>query len=58
MSTTPIRPPVTHETALAKGQAAEDAWNRRFASINDAPIREGERRAGADRPAAPTGGGR
>ncbi len=29
MSTTPIRPPFTRETALAKVQAAEDAWNSR-----------------------------
>jgi nuclear transport factor 2 (NTF2) superfamily protein len=64
---TPIRPPFTHESALAKVQAAEDAWNsrhgqwyrsygnemwefaadrlmaRRYASINDAPIRTSER---------------
>jgi nuclear transport factor 2 (NTF2) superfamily protein len=48
----PIRPPFTLETALAKVQATEDAWNsrdpqlmaRRCASINDAPIREDERR--------------
>lgn len=26
---TPIRPPFTHATALAKVQAAEDAWNSR-----------------------------
>ena len=29
MSTTPIRPPFTRETALGKVQAAEDAWNSR-----------------------------
>lgn len=29
MSTTPIRPPFTRETAVAKVQAAEDAWNSR-----------------------------
>ena len=29
MSTTSIRPPFTRETALAKVQAAEDAWNSR-----------------------------
>jgi nuclear transport factor 2 (NTF2) superfamily protein len=28
-SPTDIRPPFTHETALAKVQAAEDAWNSR-----------------------------
>ncbi len=27
MNATPIRPPFTRETALAKVQAAEDAWN-------------------------------
>ncbi len=27
--TSPIRPPFTEETALAKVQAAEDAWNTR-----------------------------
>ena len=27
--TIPIRPPFTHETALAKVRAAEDAWNSR-----------------------------
>ena len=27
--TLPIRPPFTEETALAKVQAAEDAWNTR-----------------------------
>ena len=27
MTATPIRPPFTRETALAKVQAAEDAWN-------------------------------
>ncbi len=29
MMTSPIRPPFTEETALAKVQAAEDAWNTR-----------------------------
>ena len=29
MSTTSMRPPFTRETALAKVQAAEDAWNSR-----------------------------
>ncbi len=29
MMTSPIRPPFTEETALAKVQAAEDAWKTR-----------------------------
>lgn len=29
MTTSPIRPPFTRETAIAKVQAAEDAWNSR-----------------------------
>ena len=45
MTVSTIRPSFTRERAAAKEQAAEDAWmSRRYASVNDAPISEGERR--------------
>jgi nuclear transport factor 2 (NTF2) superfamily protein len=54
LSMTP-RPPFTEESATQKVPAAEDAWNRhefdengymakRYASINDQPINETERK--------------
>ena len=55
MTPRPPLPPFTEESAIQRVQAAEDAWNspefdengymaKRYASINDQPINETERK--------------
>lgn len=55
MTPRPPLPPFTQESATRKVQAAEDAWNspefdehgymaKRYASINDQPINEADRK--------------
>jgi len=69
MTDRPPLPPFDRQNALAKVQAAEDAWNtrdpgawrehglmrRREASINDVPIEASQRRIFGPRPAAERG---